>query len=147
MAIDSNRRSFFFQKSEYHLPFKGKERQQAKRIMKYGIKNNIPPSKVLQSLKNKGLGYRKTNFLSDYAKAHTTESSKTHLKYQRALVFWGGVEKIKKRDNLKNYSIATKKLIEYRTKMNAGIITREQLKELQKLQIDDNEIFGMYPPR
>ena len=142
MPIDTPRRRFFFSPSEYHLPHTGKERNQAKRIIAYGIKNNRSPTDVLESLKGKGLGYRKKNFLNDYAKAHATEFSKTRLKYERAKVFFGGVEKIKKRDKIRNYPQAIKKLLEYRKLLDSGQYSTEDLKQLQKLQIDEREIFG-----
>jgi len=141
--IETPRRKFAFKIIEYHLPSMGKKRQQAKAIMSYGIKHNRAPTDVLQSLKNKGLGYRKTNFLEDYAKAQTTETSKTHQSYERAKTFWGGVKNIKARDDIKTYSKSAKKLKEY--SRDQATLTPERIEELEKLSPDHRNIFGDSP--
>lgn len=143
MVITTPRRKFAFKESEYHMTHKGVKRQQAKRIMTYGVKHGRDPSDVLQSLKNKKLGYRKTNFLEDYAKAKYTETSKTHQGYERAKVFWGGVLNIKKRDKLQTYSKSVEALKEYQR--DETTLTPERIIELEKLQPDHRNIFGDSP--
>lgn len=145
MVIESKRRKFSFNEEVYNLPFSGKKRQQAKRILSYGIKNNRPPVEVLKSLKAKGLGYRKTNFLADYARASGTEFSKTHQAYDRANRFWGAVENLKKKEKLKTYKASVKKMKEFQKQEYAGTISEEDLETLDKIAIDDRAIFGESP--
>lgn len=149
--LTKNRRRFSFPVAGYKLPHTGDKRQHAKRIITYGIKNNRSPKDVLKSLKDKGLGYRKTDFLADYSKGHSTEFSRDTAAYKRANLFHKAVLNLRDREFLKGktkrkitYSKASEKLLEYKKATNTGTITPEMMKELEKLT-EREDLFGESP--
>ena len=144
MVVETSRRRFSYQGKEYHLN-KKKSKQHIKRIITYGIKHNRNPEAVLDSLKAKGIGYRRTNFMEDYARGQSTEYSRTHQSYDRAKNFFDTVKNLKKKEKIKYYPSAVKKVKEYEKRDYAGTLTKDDIKYLERLSPIGEYIFGTSP--
>jgi len=90
--------AFRFTSSAYHWSSKWgvSEKKQAQEAFKVGVKGNVSPQKMYVYMVKKGLGYRKTNLLEDYARAKGVEYAKTVGAAKRAEAWYEQAEKYRR---------------------------------------------------
>ena len=152
MSTSNKRRRYSFKESEYKLPHTGKDRITAKRIIRSALQiqknpmatesqiESAKPQAVLNKLKSKGLGYRKTNFLADYAKAGRIEHTWTHESNKKSKDFHNKVEQYRKLKNITNHNTALKAYTKDVSNYQGKLVTPEIEAFLNSLPPEDKNI-------
>lgn len=96
--------SVTFYYGEYKWPkwYDINQKEQAKGIIREGVREKWSKSAIIKELRERGLGYRRTNMLHDISLAHATGYSKTEQAYDRALSWFKTIEQIRVDLKLKN---------------------------------------------